>query len=65
MNIGAYAQHQLVRILTLGGDLDGATERLEPLLDLPYDLTPARLRIDPNFAPLRGHPRFERLVASR
>jgi hypothetical protein len=30
----------------------------------PYDLTPGWLRIDPNFTPLRGNPRFERLVAA-
>ena len=40
-----------------------ALDRLEPLLRMPYDLSPGWLRIDPMFAPLKGNPRFERLLA--
>jgi len=35
------------------------------LLTTPYVLSPGWLRIDPTFAPLKGNPRFERLVAGR
>ena len=59
---GPYFQHQLVRIYLLVGEVDQALDRLEPLLKIPYYLSPGWLRIDPAFAPLRGHPRFERLV---
>jgi len=38
-------------------------KNLEILLKVPYYLTPEWLKIDPNFAPLRGNPRFERLTA--
>jgi TolB-like protein/tRNA A-37 threonylcarbamoyl transferase component Bud32/Flp pilus assembly protein TadD len=62
--IGAYVQHQLVRIYTVTGRYDEALDRLEPLLTLPYILTPAWLRIDPTFAPLRRQPRFQRLLRS-
>ena len=35
---------------------------LEPLLRVPYYLSPAWLQVDPTFDPLRKHPRFQRLV---
>jgi eukaryotic-like serine/threonine-protein kinase len=57
----AYVQHQLVRIYLLVGEPEKALDRLEPLLEVPYYLSPGWLRVDPTFDPLRGHPRFERL----
>ena len=60
---GPYIQHQLVRIYLLAGEPEKALDQLEPLLKVPYFLSPAWLKIDPNFAPLHGNPRFERLVA--
>lgn len=60
---GGHAQHQFVRILMLNGDHERAIDMLEPLLQRPYVLTPAWLRIDPNFMPLKGNLRFERLAA--
>jgi len=63
--IGAYLQHDLVRIYLLVGEPEKALDQLEPLLRMPYHLSPGWLRIDPTFAPLRGNPRFERLVAGR
>ena len=61
--IGPYIQHQLARIYTVVGEQDKAVDQLEALLKTPYFLSPAWLRIDPNFAPLKGNPRFEKLVA--
>jgi eukaryotic-like serine/threonine-protein kinase len=60
---GPYIQHQLARIYTVVGEQDKAVDQLEALLKTPYFLSPAWLRIDPNFESLRGNPRFQKLVA--
>jgi TolB-like protein/Flp pilus assembly protein TadD len=62
---GPYMQHQLVRIYMLVGEPEKALDQLEPLLKIPYYVSPAWLKIDPNFDPLRGNPRFQKLVAAK
>ncbi len=62
--IGPYIQHQLARIYIVAGEPDKALDRLEPLLKVPYILSPGWLKIDPNFDPLRNNPRFQRLVSA-
>jgi thioredoxin-like negative regulator of GroEL len=59
---GPYLQHQLARIYVLVGEPDQALDQLEPLLKIPYYLSPGWLRIDPTFDPLRKHPRFQKLA---
>ncbi len=61
---GPYNQHQLARIYVLVGEPEKALDQLEPLLKIPYWLSPAWLEIDPNFDPLRKNPRFQKLVAT-
>jgi eukaryotic-like serine/threonine-protein kinase len=60
--IGPYVQHQLVRIYIEVGEPDKALDQLEPLLRMPYNLSPGWLRIDPTFDALRKLPRFQKLA---
>ncbi|HTS01649.1 MAG TPA: protein kinase, partial [Thermoanaerobaculia bacterium] len=62
---GPYDQHQLVRIYMLVGEPEKALDQLEPLLKIPYSLSRGWLKIDPNFDPLRGSPRFQKLLAGK
>jgi serine/threonine-protein kinase len=59
---GGYRELDLARIYAMVGDRSAALDRLEHLLSIPFDLTPAMLRLDPAWTSLRGDPRFERLA---
>ena len=64
-DLGSAMRFALARILVRAGERERAIALLEPLVRQPYYLSPAWLRIDPNLAPLRGDPRFERLAGGR
>ena len=62
----------LARLAARMGETDRAIVALQKLLSTPYSgafgfgvpLTPALLRLDPMFDPLRKDPRFQKLIAS-
>ena len=58
---GPYIEFQLIRIYLAVGEPERALDRLEPLLRIPYPLSPGWLRIDPTFDPVRSNPRFKKL----
>jgi serine/threonine-protein kinase len=58
----AGALYHLGLVHTRLGDPERAIDVLERLLNAPGWVTPGWLRVDPNFDPLRGNPRFEKLT---
>jgi serine/threonine-protein kinase len=58
----AYDGLQMVRIYLATGRLNEAMDALEELRKHPTPITPGWMKLAPMFGPLRGNPRFERMV---
>src|SRR5437762_2065889 len=64
---GPKYEENLAFVEAVAGEKDRAIPRLQRLLEIPYTncLTPALLRLDPKWDPLRGDPRFQKLCEEK
>jgi TolB-like protein/class 3 adenylate cyclase/Flp pilus assembly protein TadD len=64
---GPVNEENLAFVEVLVGDKNGAIPRLQRLLEIPYRnyLTPALLRLHPQWDPLRGDPAFQKLCEEK
>ena len=60
--VGAFFVDLLAAIYSKVGDVEAAIDLIENLMDRPSFLTVPRLRMEPDWDPLRAHPRFHALV---
>src|SRR4030095_10379998 len=61
---GGLVLEGLAQVYTWSGDQDRAIEVLQKLVSMPSYINYARLKFHPLWKPLRGDPRFEKIVAS-
>ena len=61
---GALVLEGLAQVYTWTGDRDRAIELVQKLVTMPSYINYARLKLHPLWSPLRGDPRFEKIVAS-
>jgi tetratricopeptide (TPR) repeat protein len=64
---GPLEEYAMAQIYALLGDADHAIPILKRLLQIPYGgpITPALLRLDPLWDPIRNDPRFQELAAEK
>ncbi|MCK4413966.1 MAG: protein kinase [Candidatus Eisenbacteria sp.] len=55
---------ELARSYVAIGESEAALDQIEYVLSIPCWLSVPFLKLDPDWDPLRGHPRYERIIAS-
>jgi TolB-like protein len=65
--VGPKAEENLASVEVIVDDKNRAIPRLQRLLEIPYQdcLTPSLLRLHPQWDPLRGDPRFQKLCEEK
>jgi TolB-like protein len=61
---GALVLEGLAQVYTWSGERDRAIELVQTLISMPSYINYGRLKLHPLWSPLRGDPRFEKIVAS-
>ena len=61
---GALVLEGLAQVYTWSGEHDRAIEVLQKLVSIPSYINYGRLKLHPMWNPLRGDPRFEKIVNS-
>jgi serine/threonine-protein kinase len=60
---GTYFTYVLSRVYLVAGQPEKAIDTLQQLLKIPFYVSRGWLKVDPEWAPLHGNPRFEQLIA--
>ena len=61
---GVFRVEDLARIYVMVGDFNAAIDKIKYLLDIPGIMSIHLFRLDPIWAPLRNHPRFQEALES-
>lgn len=59
---GTFRLKDLALVYTMVGEYDQALDKIEYLLSIPGEMSLPLLQLDPRWAPLKGSPRFQRLI---
>jgi eukaryotic-like serine/threonine-protein kinase len=60
---GPMCEMRLAQVLVMTGDRDGAFDKLDKLVKLPFGLNHGDLKLNPMWDDLRDDPRFDRILA--
>jgi serine/threonine protein kinase/Flp pilus assembly protein TadD len=59
---GTFRAKDLALVYIMVGEYDKALDKIEYLLSIPGEMSIPLLQLDPRWAPLKGFPRFQRLI---